>query len=230
MNSKEEFNQLWVVIPAYNEEKRISKTLENTLKVTKNIIVVSDGSSDKTNKIVLNHKIKLVTYKINKGKGYALRKGCTEAIKMNAKYIAFMDADGQHSPLDLKRFLADIIKSKSDVVLGYRKLNKKMPTRFKVGNFGLNLIINTLFGTSVKDSQSGYRLIKANSFNKIKWKANDYFLETEMIRNISKHKLKYSQIGIKTIYLDHNKGTNVKTGISIGINILKLKLGIYHNK
>ena len=210
------YKDAWVIIPGYNEEKNIAKVIEKTQKFSKNIVVVDDGSSDKTAEnaakaIVLKHIVNL-------GKGAALKTGVEYAIGQGAKYIIALDADGQHDPAMIPEFL-DALED-CDIVFGYRKLSGKMPFVFRYGNWFINTMAEILFGIKLRDTQSGYRAFRADAYKKLRWDATDYFVETEMIANVGRKKLKYKQIPIATIYADRYKGTTVIDGIKIVLNMI----------
>lgn len=212
----------WVVIPAYNESSRVIDVINDTKKYCKNIIVVDDGSIDNTYSIALKTNVKVLRHKINLGKGAALKTGCDYALMQGAKNIIVMDADGQHKPHDIPAFI-DKIKDK-DILFGFRKGQSKMPFVLKFGNNFLSTIIQVLFNIRVKDSQNGFRAFTANAYKKVRWQANDYFMETEMIIRAGKFKLKYAQIPIETIYNDRYKGTTVFDGVKIFTKIIAQRL------
>ena len=215
----------YIVIAAYNEEKTISNVIKDIKKQGyNNIVVVDDGSKDKTYKIAKKENIIVLKHIINLGKGAAIKTGCEYSIKRGAEILILMDADGQHEPKEIPKFLEKI--KKTDIVFGYRKFNKNMPKILKIGNLGLNLFTKLLFKINLRDTQSGYKAIKTRIYKKIKWASNDYSMETEIIAKVGKNKLKYSQIPIKTIYLDKSKGTTIKEGIKILKNMIKWKIKI----
>ena len=206
----------WVIIPGYNEEKNIAKVIENTLKFCKNIVVVDDGSSDRTS----DNAAKAIALKhiVNLGKGAALKTGVEYAIMKGAKIIVALDADGQHDPAMIPKFLKAL--DDCDIVFGYRKMSGRMPLIMRLGNWTINTMTEILFGISLKDTQSGYRAFKTKAYRKLRWDATDYFVETEMVANVGRKKLKYKQIPIATIYADKYKGTTVIDGIKIVLNMI----------
>jgi len=214
----------WVVIPAYNEARNIRDVVEGAKKYSSNIIVVDDGSKDKTyynarktNAIVLRHIVNL-------GKGAALKTGCDFAVMHKARKIVVLDADGQHDPNETPKFVK--LLEDYDIVFGYRRFTNDMPFVLKFGNVFINYAINLLYGMRLKDTQCGYRAFTANAYKKIRWKALDYSMESEMIANTGKHKLKYKEIQIETIYSDKYKGTTIIDGIKIVFNMLLWRLRI----
>lgn len=214
----------WVIIPAYNEAERIKLVLEKTKLLTKHIIVVNDGSKDDTNSVVREAGVLVLDHMINLGKGAALRTGCDYALQKKAKILVVMDADGQHEPEDIPRFIKILEEKKLDVVFSYRKLNKTMPLILKFGNNVMSLLINWLYNVDLKDSQSGFRCFTAEAYKKIRWNASDYSMESEMIARVGNNKLSYGEIPIQTIYLDKYKGTTIIDGIKVVLYILWWRL------
>ena len=215
-------NDTWVVIPAYNEEKRIKGVIEKTKKYAENIIVVDDGSKDSTYKTATKSNIKVLKHIVNLGKGAALKTGCDYAVKNGAKKLIVLDADAQHDPEEIPKFIKNL--NNADIVFGYRQLNKEMPFILKFGNWFIRLIIRALYNIDLKDTQSGYRAFTAEAYKKIKWNACDYSMESEMITKTGKHHLRYKQIPIQTIYSDRYKGTTIIDGIKIVLNLIWWRL------
>lgn len=211
-------DKLFVIIPAHNEQKHISSVIKNVKGYTENIIVVDDGSTDNTFKLAKKENVVVLRHIINLGKGAALKTGCVYALKNKADKLVFIDADGQHEPKEIPRFLKEL--KEAEIVFGSRRFNEKMPLIFKFGNRAINSLNKLLFGINLRDTQSGYRAIRAEAYKKIKWNSSDYSVEAEMVAKAGKKKLKYKEIGIKTIYSDRYKGTTVIDGIKIVLNML----------
>ena len=214
--------RVFAVIPAYNEEKYISKIIKETKKYVDKVIVVDDGSKDKSVSMARRSKAVVLTHLVNLGKGAALKTGCDYAIKSNASLIIAIDADAQHDPKEIPSFLKGL--KNHEIVLGYRKLNRKMPSVLKFGNWFINKTIRFLYDIKIRDSQCGYRAFTAKAYKKLRWKASDYSMESEMIAKMGKYKLSYAEIPIATIYSDRYKGTTVLDGIKIVFNLLIWKL------
>lgn len=221
-------NKLFVIVPCYNEENKIKDILGKIigLKLDKDIIVVDDGSIDNTAQIVKENfrNIFLLKHRINLGKGAALKTGCEAAIKLGADTIVLMDADGQHQPEIIPKMIRQLREEKLDVVFGARKIDKKMPNLYYIGNIFLTKLINWVSGINIIDSQTGFKVFNSNIYDKILWQSADYFVETEMIINIGKNKLKYGHTFIETIYNDLYKGTTFFDGLKIFFNVLKQKI------
>lgn len=215
-------SDLFVIIPAHNEENHIAPVVQKTKRYASNILVIDDGSTDNTSAVAEKNGMTVLRHIVNLGKGAALKTGCEYALKKGARRLIFMDADGQHKPEDIPRFMKAL--NGVDVVFGSRGLNKKMPFVLKFGNWFINNVNTALFGIRLGDTQSGYRAMTAEAYKKIRWTAMSYGVESEMIANVGKKGLKYREINIETIYSDGYKGTTVLDGIKIVFNMVWWKI------
>lgn len=217
----------FVVIPVYNEEKYISRIIQDVKKITNNIVVVDDGSEDNTYFLAKNEmsdNTVILRHKINLGKGAALKTGCEAAIKMGVEAMVLMDGDGQHSSDDILGITNKLMNNDLDIVFGVREMNKKMPFYRLLGNNLLARFAKLLSGVDVGDILCGFRALTGEAYRKINWQSSGYSVETEMIMVVGKHKLKYGTIPIKTIYNDKYKGMTPIDGIKIFIDLIKFKL------
>jgi len=195
--------KLSVFFPAYNEERNIKDTVVKTVKVLKKvvdrweIVVINDGSTDKTGEIVKNlarqnKNIRLITHKINKGYGATLKTGIS-----SCKYplICYLDSDGQFDFSEIKKFLTKI--NKTDLVIGYRvKRTDKLYRRILAKILWLANWI--LFGLSVKDVDCGFKLFKKEVIDKIgKLVTESAITETEFIVRAKRAGFKITQVGVK---------------------------------
>lgn len=215
--------KIFIVIPAFNEARRIRGVIEDLKKANMQIIVVDDGSKDETLKITRNYKVIGFRHKINLGKGAALKTGCEAAFLMGADAVILMDSDGQHKASDLPKFV-EKINSGYDVVFGSRNLNMGVPLVRFFGNKIASVVINLLFGIYISDLICGFRAFNKKAYEKIKWQSSGYDVETEMVVLVSKHNLKYCEVGIETVYYDKFKGVTILDAISILFNVLKWRL------
>jgi len=214
--------QNYVIIPAHDEEKSIKGTITKAKRHSFNIVVVDDGSKDRTAEICTHEKVTLLHHKVNLGKGAALKTGCDYALTQGAKNIVVIDADGQHDPNLIPFFFKEL--ENAEIVFSHRERSKNMPLVLKLGNIFINKFLTLLYGVKINDSQCGYRAFTADAYHKVRWNANDYFMETEMIINAGKAKLKYTQIPIETVYNDKFKGTTVKDGVLIIMKMISSRL------
>lgn len=209
---------LTIIVPVYNEEKYLPYFLKKLIIEVKklpdkpNLIFVNDGSTDNTknilNRIKKINKVTIINLEKNMGKGSAMRIGSQKAIEKRARYLIYMDGDGQHDPKHLKKFIKNL--EYYPLVFGYRKLEKNMPFIRKIGNKISSLIIRNIFRIErIGDILCGYFAIHSNIFSKIRWNSNDYGVEAEISTIISREKIPFKEILVKTIYLDRNKGVSL---------------------
>ena len=175
-----------IVIPALNEEKNLGNFLSELNKFTKQalmnteIIVVDDGSTDKTKEIAIQNGAKILVNKTNQGKGYSLNCGfkCTKG-----DVIITMDADGSHDPNDLEKLVLPVLNG-NDIALGSRfnfAEGRKTTTRFNLfGNHLISLAFLILTGNFVSDSQSGFRAYKSNVLKELLITSKGFEIETEL--------------------------------------------------
>lgn len=220
-----------VVLPIFNEEKKISDVLDNLSKIQLPIFLINDGSKDNTlevigKKIRNNKKITLISHRINLGKGSALRTGGDAAFKSGFEAVIFMDADGQHNPLDLEKFIEKLNTGKYDVVLGSRNLHHGVPLVRFLGNKFASVLISLLFGIYVSDILSGFRAVTNKAFRKLKLQSRGYGVETEMIVKMSKYKLSYCEVPVETIYFDKNKGVTILDALGILFDVCRWRINL----
>ena len=158
--------KLAVVIPAFNEEEAIGRVIKSIPKVNKRIsstevIVVDDGSTDRTVSIAKESGALVVSHHGNKGVGKAFQTGIETALKRRADVIVNIDADGQFNPLDIPQLISPILDNKADFVTATRfkdgKMIGKMPFVKLVGNKIFTALTSMLVGKKFTDTQCGFR-------------------------------------------------------------------------
>ena len=197
---------LTIIIPVYNEIKTIEKLLNRVFKINikKQIIVIDDASIDGTSKILKKYikKIdKLITHKINKGKGAAI-KNAQKYIR--GRYTAIQDADLEYKPTDLLKILNYIKKKKLNVVYGSRVLNKnkfkntKNFTHFVRiwGNIFLTKVSNIINNQSLTDAHTCYKVFRSDIFSKIKLQEKGFAFCPEVTTKIAKKNYLINEIPI----------------------------------
>lgn len=212
---------IFVVIPAFNEVRRIDNVLENIKNTNLPAILVDDGSFDKTFELAKKYPVTVLRHKVNLGKGAALKTGCEAAILLGAEAVILMDSDGQHKASDLSKFVEKIDSGSYDVVFGSRNLNFGIPLVRFLGNKAASILISLLFGIYVSDPICGFRAVTKKAFEKINWKSTGYDVETEMVIKASQLKLRYCEVGVETVYYDKFKGVTILDAMGILLNVIR---------
>ncbi|MBS3063626.1 MAG: glycosyltransferase family 2 protein [Candidatus Diapherotrites archaeon] len=216
--------KLVAVIPAHNEAQTIAGVVKAAQKFVDLVLVVDDGSTDATKAEAERAGARVYRSLVNMGKGFALRLGVEQAVQAGAEIVACLDADGQHNPVDIPGMVKMLENEKLDLVVGSRPLDEAMPPIMRLGNLGIYWLTLALYGIRVRDTQSGFRVFKASRFPSLKWEANGYEVESEMLCRMARNGLKCKEYPIKTLYRDKYKGTNVADGLRIGLNLVWWKL------
>lgn len=216
--------KIFIVIPAFNEEKRIGKLLDHLKKTKFPIIVIDDGSRDKTFQVAQKHTKFAFSHRVNLGKGAALKTGIELAILKGADAVILMDADGQHKIDDLPKFVNALHSQKYDVVIGSRNFSLGVPLVRYLGNKFASVLIRLMFGVYVSDLLCGYRAFTKEAYQKIKWQSTGYGIETEMITLIGKKNLRFCEVQVETVYFDKFKGVTMFDAFFILTNVIKWRL------
>jgi len=210
-----------VIICVYNEKKTILEILKRVQKTEfkKEIIVVDDGSTDGTAKILKKLKTKGTNIKIlfknqNQGKGAAIR---TALKHTQGDYIVIQDADLEYDPQDIKKLLKPIKEGKAEVVYGSRFTGERRNMFFWhfFANQFLTLMTDILFNTTLSDMETGYKLFKAKLIKGIKFKANRFDFEPEITARILKKKIRIYEVPISYAGREYHEGKKImfKDGI-----------------
>ncbi len=190
----------------YNEGTRVGDVIRETLQRVDEVIVVDDCSKDDSYAVAKKTKAFVMKNKSNRGAGYTTRAGCDMALKRGADIIVTLDADGQHSPSDIKKLVNAVDRRGYDIVFGSRKRNKSMPFVKRLGNFLLSLSASVIFGIWVNDSQTGFHAFTKDAYPKLRWESDRFGIVSEFVYRVAKNKLRYSEVTVKTIYNEKGIG------------------------
>jgi glycosyltransferase involved in cell wall biosynthesis len=195
-----------IVIPAYNAGRFLGGVLDRVLAIAPcdRIWVVDDGSTDDSAAVATERRVNVIRQSPNQGKAAALRTGF-DATRAYERVIT-LDADGQHDPADLPRFLAAARARHDDLVVGARTLGEGMPGLRAFGNRVSSLIIGALAGCAIPDSQSGYRLHARALIDSvvpaISPDARGFLFETELLVRAGRQGYRIGSVPIATVYAD----------------------------
>lgn len=216
-----ENKKVFIVIPAYNEEKIITEVIaEIRAAGHQNVIVVDDGSADRTFENAKRTGATALRHKINRGKGAAIKTGIVAAKLLGADIIVTMDGDGQHDPADIKKLIRPL-EENTEVVLGSRLKNPEGMPWYKILHNRIgNAVTWYLYGLWVTDSQSGFRAYSRRAAELIDTRTDRYEYDSEIIREIRRHKLKFAEVPIAVRYTAYSMGKAQKQSFSNGVKTL----------
>jgi glycosyltransferase involved in cell wall biosynthesis len=219
-SSQADTSGIVVVIPAYNEAPALQGVLQGVKSAGfHTIIVVDDGSDDNTASAAETSGALVVRHALNRGKGAATRTGIAAALMTQATIVVTMDGDGQHEPRDIRRLLQAL--KDHDVALGTRTISSRdMPVLRRISNWIGNVATALVYGLYVHDSQSGFRAYRREAARIIQTKADHYEYESEVIREIRKHKLSFAEVPIVVLYSEYSKNKKSKQRIGNGFRML----------
>jgi len=205
--TKTDLSKIAILIPSYNEGKRIGSVIKKCFAYDQDIIVIDDGSTDNTAEILKefktrnNMKVTLITHSVNKGKGEALKTGFDFAVNNNYSGVITIDADDQHDVGEINYFLNEIDENNPDMIVGSRFSDTKgMPFIRRFVNYFTSWVISNIAGKKIEDVQSGYRFIKTTVLKSIKLETKNFDTEPEILLKAGWLNYKITNIPIKTIY------------------------------
>lgn len=212
-----------VLIPAYNSERTLGELISRVLKILpqkEKILVVDDGSKDKTLEIAKSNEIEFVTHSTNLGKGEALKNGFSWAIKNDFDFVLTLDSDLQHLPEKIPNFIQKQIETQADLVVGSRMKNiKTMPLHRKASNTITSFLLTLRTGQRIEDSQSGFRLYSTKMLKNLTLTTSRYELESEVLIKAGIKGFKIDFVEIPTIYGDEKSEIRAFRDISNFVKI-----------
>ena len=214
---------VWVVIPAYNEEETLANVLEAFSEENYSLLVIDDGSDDHTSNIALAYPVVLLRHMINLGQGAALKTGFDYLINQtNAKYVVTFDSDGQHNVNEIHQLIKPLMSQNYDVVLGSRFLTGRNGNNIPLSKL-ITLKLGVLFTRmttklKVTDTHNGLRGFTIEALKRIQISQNGMAHASEIISEIAKKELRWKEVQVTIEYTPYSK----KKGQSIfnSVNIL----------
>lgn len=217
-----------IVIPAYNEERTIGETVRDALRAADCVLVVDDGSLDRTAQIASAAGAKTVRHAINRGLGGALGTGIEGALRLGADLIVTMDADGQHKAEDAIKVFARLAEGDVDFVIGSRMLerNGNMPAKRRFAQFVGNALTFVLFHKWVSDSQSGLRGMTRDAAERIRIRSSRMEASSEFVKEIVDKRLRLAEVPIEAIYTPYSlsKGQSLTVGVRTALKLIFSRL------
>ena len=210
---------LSIIIPVFNEEKTIIQILKkitknSTDKVKYEIIVIDDGSTDQTKKLLEDNKNlynKLLVNDYNKGKGYSVKRGIENS---SGSHIIFQDADLEYNPADYKKFEKIFLEFDADGIIGsrfvYSDYTRSHNILNKIGNHILTLFFNLLYNTTFTDIYSCYFAFKKEKINVNLLKSEGFEQHAEILCQVIKNGNKFYEVPISYNGRNASEGKKIK--------------------
>ncbi len=187
-----------VIVPALDAESSIGEVVSESLRFTSNLVVIDDGSTDRTAEKAQAAGAFVIRHPRNLGKGAALRTGFEHALNLGAGAVISLDADGQHVPREIPRFIEVWKESSADLIIGSRShLFKGMLRRRRAANKFSARSISWAAQVAVSDSQSGFRLYSRKLLETVKTEGSGFDAESEVIVLAGRAGLKIESIPIE---------------------------------
>lgn len=211
MNYSERLERLkcCVVIPTFNNQDTLKNVLDGVLKFTSGLIVVNDGSTDSTSRILEDFpQIIQIHLPENKGKGNALREGFKKARSLGYEFVITLDSDGQHFPDDIPVFIRALEENESKDVLfiGARNMDQEsVPRKSSFGNRFSNFWFRVETGIRLRDTQSGFRLYPVLAMEDLKLTTNKFEFEIEAIVKAAWKGIEVKNIPVRVHYETENR-------------------------
>jgi len=205
---------LSVVMPAYNEEATIEEMIRRVVAVPirTELIVVDDGSTDRTREILTRLAaelpIKLILQPVNGGKGSALRRGFQE---VTGDLVVIQDADLEYSPEEFPELIELICQGRADVVFGSRFLGRHRVFMFThyVGNRIVTLLTNILYNTMLSDMETCYKVMRTSVLRSFTLDSAGFGIEPEMTAKIFKRRYRVYEVPITYDGRNYDEGKKI---------------------
>ena len=192
-----------IAVPCYIEEVTIGSVVLRAYSYGDHVVVIDDGSTDRTADIAMLAGAEVIRHGVNKGKGAGIKTAFEHAKRVNANILVFLDGDGQHNPDEIPRLIAPLLSYEADIVNGSRFLEKDhhhVPAYRRIGQEVLTLLTNAGSGRKVTDSQSGFRAFSRKTFDSFSFTETGMGIESEMLMDAASANLQVKEVQIDVRY------------------------------
>lgn len=217
-------DDVWFIIPAYNEEEVIANVINDVRKYFNNIVVINDASTDSTAVIAKQQAAKVINHPINLGQGAAIQTGIEFALIKGARILVTFDADGQHCIEDALKMIEKINIENAEIICGSRFLGINAINMSRTKSLMLKLAVlftRYISKIDVTDAHNGLRVMTDSAAKKININQNKMAHATEMISQIRKKGIQYKEHPVKIIYTDYSikKGQKISNSLNILLDL-----------
>jgi len=194
-------NGLLALIPAYNEAARVGDVVTRARQHVDEVVVIDDGSRDDTVAVAEKAGAKILRHEHNRGKGGAIATALDYFGRSDATFAILLDADGQHDPTEIRKFVEAAESEQADIVVGTRMNDvRDMPQVRLWTNQFTSWVTGKLARQKIPDSQCGYRLLRRSVLKDLKFSTARFDTETEMLIQAGRAGHKIVTVPIRTIY------------------------------
>ena len=188
------------LVPAYEAESTVGEVVRGLLRSAPSVLVVDDGSQDRTAEEARRAGAEVLRLNTNGGKGTAIRAGLAQLLASDITHVAFVDGDGQHDPADLPALLG-AAREGDEFVVGSRMADPDSTPgyRYRTNEIG-GRVLSRMTGLEVEDGQSGYRVLSADLLRKLDLNARGYIIETEILLKAARHVKRVRHVPVRVIY------------------------------
>jgi glycosyltransferase involved in cell wall biosynthesis len=216
-----------VAIPCYNEEVAIGSIVLRARMYADHVVVIDDGSKDKTAEIAKIAGAEVLVHERNQGKGSSIKDAFTYAEALGAEVLVLIDGDGQHNPDEIPSLVEPILNKEADMVNGSRFLEtgnvNNVPKYRRIGQEVLTFATNTGAKSKLTDSQNGFRAFSKQAFSAFGFKQNGMAIESEMVMDAAKANLKIAEVPINVRYdVDGSTLNPVTHGFGVLNSVIQL--------
>ena len=199
-----EKSKIAALIPAYNEEKHVADVVRETRQKLDDVLVVDDGSGDETASRARDAGAEVIVHQQNRGKGETIKTGLHHWLDRNFDFVIILDADGQHRPEEIDRFVtAALSADEPRLILGNRMDDiSAMPRLRRIVNRWMSDRISSLCGQKIPDTQCGFRMLHRQLIPELLGGSARFDYETEMLILASRKGFRIDSVPISTIYSD----------------------------
>jgi glycosyltransferase involved in cell wall biosynthesis len=194
-------NGICALIPAFNEADVIAAVVREAKRYVGSVYVIDDGSRDGTGEVAENEGATCIRLGKNCGKGSALREGIQCIRSLDYEFVVFLDGDGQHRSADIPALIEAARRQNADLVIGTRSFDRdRMPIERFFSNSVGSKVASLLVGQEIKDSQSGFRLIRMDRLRNLRLNGKKYEIEMEILIKMSLAGYRIVHAPVSTIY------------------------------
>lgn len=194
--------KLSVLMPVYNEETRLASALKQALDVdypcAMELVVVDDGSSDRTPEVLANlddSRVRVVSHQRNRGKGAAIR---TAAEAASGEYMVILDADLEYDPMDIPKLLEPVLDGRAQVVYGNRSFGSHSSFSFwyVIGNKAVTTAANMLYNCYLGDLETCFKLMPVSLYRSLDIRSPGFGMEAEITGKLLRRRVRPYEVPI----------------------------------